>query len=148
MLSTTGLSSHVAPLLFAGCLPLYMCSRWGGVTICVLHHAIHALLQLLFATPWYKISCFISSHFADGVLLFIVFCNTSRHLIHYRTVWVARACREQFCHCEHWAFLGWASNPISHLPIMLFNELTNVYRLVACVCCAWNCCGSFDSCSL
>ena len=42
----------------------------------------------------------------------------------------------------------WIPNPISHLPIMLFDELTNVYRLVACVCSAWNCCGSLDSCSL
>jgi hypothetical protein len=36
-------------------------------------------------------------------------------------------------------------NVSSHLLIMLFNDLTNVYRLVACVHSAWNCCGSLDS---
>ena len=144
MISTTGLSSHVAPLLFAGCLPLYMCSHWGGVTICVLHHAMHFSSCCL---PHPGINFHASSHHILQTVLCCSLCSAIP-AVHYRTVWVARACREQFCHCEHWAFLGWASTPISHLPIMLFNELTNVYHLVACVCCAWNCCGSLDSCSL
>ena len=36
-------------------------------------------------------------------------------------------------------------NVSSHLPIMLFNDFTTVYRLVACVNSAWNLCGSLDS---